>query len=111
MKLINNTKILIKILHNITLKELRSLMDVTKKKIGTGIIIYFSIEDNNKLSFMVGVTKDLLASYNANEILSLISKEVGSKGGGGRPDMAQAGGGDVNLIDVAIQSVHIYLDS
>ena len=111
MKLINNTKILIKILHNITLKELRSLMDVTKKKIGTGIIIYFSIEDNNKLSFMVGVTKDLLASYNANEILSLISKEVGSKGGGGRPDMAQAGGGDVNLIDVAIQSVHSYLDS
>ena len=86
-------------------------MDSTKNKLGTGIIIYFSVEDGDKLSFIVGVTKDLLSSYNANEILSIVSKEVASKGGGGRPDMAQAGGGDVNLINKATESVYVYLGS
>ncbi|MBT5640322.1 MAG: alanine--tRNA ligase [Rhodobiaceae bacterium] len=111
MKVINNTNILIKTLHNTSSKELRSLMDSTKNKLGTGIIIYFSIEGGDKLSFIVGVTKDLLSNFNANEILGVVSKEVGSKGGGGRPDMAQAGGGDVNLIDKAIEKVYVYFGS
>jgi len=76
-------------------KELRELVDLGKKELGEGVIIVISNKDD-KLGLAVGVTNSLTKKYNAIEFIKVGSKLLGGKGGGGRPDFAQAGGALVN---------------
>jgi alanyl-tRNA synthetase len=75
-------------------KELRGLVDDGKKQIGSGVVVFIGI-DNGKAGIAVGVTADLTDRFDAVELVKLGAEKLGGTGGGGRPDMAQAGGSDV----------------
>ncbi len=85
-------------------KELRKLVDKGKKELGEGIVIIFASKDD-KISLAVGVTKNLIKKYNAVDFAKKGSEIIGGKGGGGRPDFAQAGGVDISKIDEALDKL------
>ncbi len=83
-------------------KELRKLVDKGKKDLGEGIVIIFAIKDD-KIGLAVGVTDTLIKKYNAVDFAKIGSETIGGKGGGGRPDFAQAGGIESSKIDEAFE--------
>ncbi len=83
-------------------KELRKLVDKGKKDLGEGIVIIFAIKDD-KIGLAVGVTDKLIKKYNAVDFAKVGSETIGGKGGGGRPDFAQAGGIESSKIDEALE--------
>ncbi|MFL2897393.1 MAG: alanine--tRNA ligase [Candidatus Pelagibacter sp.] len=85
-------------------KELRRLIDIGKKEIGEGIVIIFANKDD-KVGLAVGVTDKLKNKYDAVKLVKNASEIIGGKGGGGRPDFAQAGGANKNKIDDALKSL------
>ena len=85
-------------------KELRRLIDIGKKEIGEGIVIIFASKDD-KVGLAVGVTDKLKNKYDAVKLVKNASEIIGGKGGGGRPDFAQAGGVNKNKIDDALKSL------
>ncbi len=85
-------------------KELRRLIDSGKKEIGEGIVIIFASKDD-KVGLAVGVTDKLKNKYDAVKLVKNASEIIGGKGGGGRPDFAQAGGVNKNKIDDALKSL------
>ncbi len=99
-----------KVLEGIPSKELKSLVDELKKKIDSGVIAICSV-DEEKASLVVGVTKDQLEKFDAVTLVREGSKALGGKGGGGRPDMAQAGGPDTNNAPAAITAIEKALSS
>jgi len=74
--------------------DLKSLVDEQKKKLGSGIAAVASASPEGKLGLVVGVTADLTGRFSAVDLVRIGSEAAGGKGGGGRPDMAQAGGPD-----------------
>ncbi len=105
---INGVSFIGKVLADTPAKELKPLADAFKKKIGSGVIALISTTDG-KVSIVVGVTNDLTDKYNAVEIVRAVSPIVGGQGGGGRPDMAQAGGSDATQAMAALQKVEALL--
>ena len=91
----NNFKIRYQKIVDLPFKDLRRLVDEGKKELKKGIIIIFSTKDN-KVGLAIGVTNQLLNKYDAVKLAKAGSEIIGGKGGGGRPDFAQAGG---NLVD------------
>ena len=91
-------------------KELRSLVDDGKKKIGSGIVAFIGI-DNGKAGIAVGVTEDLADKFNAVDLVKIGAEKLGGQGGGGRPDMAQAGGPDVSGGPAAIEAIEAALQA
>ncbi len=89
-------------------KELKPLADAFKKKIGSGVIALIST-DSNKVSIVVAVTPDLTDRYNAITFVQKASELVGGKGGGGRPDMAQAGGSDISKASQILPLLRTFL--
>jgi alanyl-tRNA synthetase len=85
-------------------KELKSLADALKKQIGSGVVAIAATEDG-KVSLVVGVTDDLTGRISAVDLVRAGSTALGGKGGGGRPDMAQAGGPDAAAADAALKAV------
>ena len=85
-------------------KELKSFVDTFKQQIGSGVIAICGVFDG-KASLVVGVTEDLTEKLNAVDLVRLGSPLSGGKRGGGRPDMAQAGGPDVEKVEDAIASI------
>ena len=88
---INGTKVRFQKVIDLPSKDLRKLVDSGKKEISEGIVIIFAIKDN-KIGLAVGVTDKLTKKYDAVKFAKIASEIVGGKGGGGRPDFAQAGG-------------------
>ena len=88
---INGTKVRFQKVIDIPSKDLRKLVDSGKKEISEGIVIIFATKDN-KIGLAVGVTDKLTKKYDAVKFAKIASEIVGGKGGGGRPDFAQAGG-------------------
>ena len=84
-------------------KTLPDTIDRLKNKVGTGIVVLASV-NNEKVSLIAGVTKDLTDKVNASELVNYVAGQIGGRGGG-RPDMAQAGGGDVVNLPSALESV------
>ena len=82
-------------------KELKAFIDEINQNIGSGIVALGSDKDG-KASIVVGVTPDLTEKYSAIELVKAASAVVGGKGGGGRPDMAQAGGPDAAKLNEAL---------
>ena len=85
-------------------KDLRKLVDNGKKELNEGIVIVFTIKDR-KIALGVGVTKNLIDKYDAVKFVKVGSEIIGGKGGGGRPDFAQAGGTDNSKIDLAFDKI------
>ena len=85
-------------------KELKAFVDDIMQRIGSGVVVLCSDKDG-KASVVVGVSADLTAKYNAVEMVRAAAQIVGGNGGGGRPDMAQAGGSDISKINEAIKTV------
>ena len=85
-------------------KELKAFVDDITQKIGSGVVVLCSDKDG-KASVVVGVSKDLTDKYNAVDMVRAAAGVLGGQGGGGRPDMAQAGGTDVAKINDAITAI------
>ncbi len=87
------------------MKDLKSLADEGKKQLGSGVIAIVNVGEDGKAGVVVGVTSDLTARYSAVELVKTASEALGGKGGGGRPDMAQAGGPDGSKADAALKAI------
>jgi len=84
--------------------QLRVLVDNLRNKLGSGVVVLGSAQEDGKVAIIVGVTKDLTARLQAGKIIGPLAKIVGGSGGG-RPDMAEAGGKDAHQLDAALASV------
>jgi len=104
VKEIAGTKFLGKILDNVPAKDLKSLADDFKGQVGSGVVALISVNDG-KASLVIGVTDDLVDNFSAVDLVKAGSEAVGGKGGGGRPDMAQAGGPDGGKADAALAAI------
>lgn len=105
---INGIKALIAHLKDVEAKSLRSMVDDLKVKMSSGIIV-LATANGDKVSLIAGVTKDLIGKVKAGELVNMVAMQVGGKGGG-RPDMAQAGGSQPENIDTALASVQPWLN-
>ncbi len=84
--------------------QLRVLVDNLRNKLGSGVVVLGSVQEDGKVAIIVGVTKDLTSKLQAGKIIAPVAKQVGGSGGG-RPDMAEAGGKDANQLDAALAGV------
>ena len=91
-------------LDGVPAKELKPMADDLKKRLGSGIVAVVSVDDG-KASLVVGVTDDLTEKFDAVEFVRVGAQALGGKGGGGRPDMAQAGGPDGSAAEAALASI------
>ncbi len=92
-KEIGGVKAVLRLVDGVSPKDLKGLVDEAKAKLGSGVVAFVAVADG-KASLVVGVTDDLKAKINAVDLVKAGAEAVGGKGGGGRPDMAQAGGPD-----------------
>ena len=86
-------------------KDLKSLVDDGKKQIGSGVVAIVGVTEDGKAGVVVGVTADLTSRFSAVDLVKIASATLGGKGGGGRPDMAQAGGPDGAKADAALSAI------
>ena len=96
-------------LEGVDAKSLRETMDQLKQELGSAVIVLSVVEDE-KISIIAGVTQDLLDRVKAGELVNFVAKQVGGKGGG-RADMAQAGGTEVAKLAQALESVEDWLNA
>jgi len=83
--------------------QMRTLVDNLRNKLGSGVVVLGGAQEDGKVALIVGVTKDLIAKIPAGKVIAPIAKLVGGSGGG-RPDMAEAGGKDAAQLDAALKS-------
>ena len=102
---VGNVKLLARSVEGIEMKDLKSLADDGKKQLGSGVVAIVGITEDGKAGVVVGVTSDLTSRYNAVELARVASQVLGGKGGGGRPDMAQAGGPDGAKAGAALSAI------
>ena len=105
VRTIGDVKLMARAVEGIDLKDLRSLVDEGKKKVGSGVVAIVGVTGDGKAGIVVGVTSDLVPRFNAVELVRKGAEALGGKGGGGRPDMAQAGGPDGSKADDALGAV------
>jgi len=86
-------------------KDLKGLVDEAKKSIGSGVVAIANSSPDGKAGVVVGVTDDLTGRFSAVDFVRLAAEKLGGKGGGGRPDLAQAGGPDASAIDAALAAI------
>ncbi|WP_375705961.1 alanine--tRNA ligase [Bartonella sp. AA2SXKL] len=99
-----------RVVKNILPRDLKALVDSEKKQIGSGVVAFISVSEDGKGSAVVGVTDDLTDKLNAVDLVRILSAMLGGKGGGGRPDMAQAGGPEGNKADEAFAALKDFLE-
>ncbi|MDA5193256.1 alanine--tRNA ligase [Govanella unica] len=105
---INGVKFIGQLLDGVPAKDLRGLADAAKKQLGSGVAAFVAVNDG-KAALLVGVTDDLTARFSAVELVRVGAEAIGGKGGGGRPDMAQAGGPDGAAAQAAIDAIVVAL--
>jgi alanyl-tRNA synthetase len=104
VKDVKGVKVLAHRVDNLERAQLRTLVDQLRGKIGSGVVILGSASDGN-VSLIVGVTKDLTGRVQAGKVIGPVAQKVGGKGGG-RPDLAEAGGKDAGALDAALDSAY-----
>jgi alanyl-tRNA synthetase len=102
---VGNVKLMARSVEGIEMKDLKSLVDAGKKQIGSGVVAIVAVSGDGKAGIVVGVTSDLVSRYNAVDLVRVASEALGGKGGGGRPDMAQAGGPDGAKAGAALAAI------
>lgn len=105
---INGQKVLVAALEGVDPKSLRGMLDELKNQMKSGVVLLATSSDG-KVNLIAGVTNDLTGKVKAGELVNLVAQQVGGKGGG-RPDMAQAGGTQPEAVPAALQSVHSWLE-
>jgi alanyl-tRNA synthetase len=100
---IEGIKVSARILEGADVNTLRETVDQLKNKLGTAALVLASVE-GDKVTLIAGVTKDITDRIKAGELVNFVAQQVGGKGGG-RPDMAQAGGNNPARLDSALASV------
>lgn len=94
-----------RVVSGVTPRDLKPLADEGKKTLGSGVVVFVGTADDGKASVVVGVTDDLKERFSAVDLVRAASSAIGGQGGGGRPDMAQAGGPDGSKANDAIAAV------
>jgi alanyl-tRNA synthetase len=98
-------KLMARVIKGINPKDMKSLVDDGKAKLGSGVVALVGLNDEGRAGLIVGVTPDLTQRFNAVDLVRIGSEILGGKGGGGRPDMAQAGGPDASKAEAALQAI------
>jgi alanyl-tRNA synthetase len=109
LRTVGDVKLLARAVEGIELKDLRGLADEGKKQVGSGVVAIVGVTGEGKAGLVVGVTADLTARFNAVDLARRGAEALGGKGGGGRPDMAQAGGPDGSKADAALAAIEAAL--
>ncbi len=109
VKEVKGVKVLAHRVDNLERVQMRTLVDQLRDKIGSGVVVLGSASNGN-VSLIVGVTKDLTARVQAGKVIGPVAQKVGGKGGG-RPDLAEAGGKDAGALDAALDGVYGVVDS
>ncbi len=104
-------KLFSRAISGVEMKDLKSLADEAKQAIGSGVVAIVGVAEDGRAGVVVGVTPDLTKKFNAVDFVRLASEKLGGKGGGGRPDMAQAGGPDGGAADQALAAIAEMLES
>jgi alanyl-tRNA synthetase len=102
---IAGTKLLARAISGVEMKDLKSLADEAKTRIGSGVVVIVGVAEDGKAGVVVGVTPDMTERYDAVALVRAASEALGGKGGGGRRDMAQAGGPDGSKAQEALDAV------
>jgi alanyl-tRNA synthetase len=109
IKDVKGVKVLAHRVDNLERAQLRTLVDQLREKIGSGVVVLGSAS-NGSVSLIVGVTKDLTGRVQAGKVIGPVAQKVGGKGGG-RPDLAEAGGKDAAALDSALAEVYTVVES
>jgi alanyl-tRNA synthetase len=109
VKEVRGVKVLAHRVDNLERAQLRTLVDQLRDKLGSGVVVVGSAADGN-VSLIAGVTKDLTSRIQAGKVVGAVAEKVGGKGGG-RPDLAEAGGKDAAALDSALDSVYNVVES
>jgi alanyl-tRNA synthetase len=109
VRTVGDVKLMARAVEGIEIKDLRSLADEGKKQMGSGVVAIVGVTAEGKAGIVVGVTPDLTARFSAVDLVRAGAEALGGKGGGGRPDMAQAGGPDGSKADAALAAVEAAL--
>ncbi|NMN60062.1 MULTISPECIES: alanine--tRNA ligase [unclassified Xanthobacter] len=109
VRTVGDIKLLARQVEGIEIKDLKGLVDEGKKQIGSGVVAIVGVTSDGKAGIVVGVTADLTARVDAVALVRRGAEALGGKGGGGRPDMAQAGGPDGDKADAALSAIEAAL--
>ena len=107
-EVINGVNLIARVADGVGSKDLRPLVEEAKATIGSGVVVFVGLE-GGKAGIAVGVTKDLTDKHSAVDLVKVAAAAMGGAGGGGRPDMAQAGGSDVSKAEEALEAVRTAL--
>ena len=102
---VNGIKLMARVLKGISPNDMKGLVDEGKAKLGSGVVALVGLNDEGRAGLVVGVTSDLVSRFNAVDLVRAGASVLGGKGGGGRPDMAQAGGPDGDKAEEALAAV------
>jgi alanyl-tRNA synthetase len=105
VRVVGDIKLLARAVSGIDIKDLKSLADEGKKQVGSGVVAIVGVTGEGKAGVVVGVTADLTARFSAVDLVRKGAEVLGGKGGGGRPDMAQAGGPDGAKAEAALEAI------
>ncbi|MBY0532745.1 MAG: alanine--tRNA ligase [Xanthobacteraceae bacterium] len=111
IKSVGNVKLFARAVEGIEIKDLKSLVDEGKKQVGSGVVAIVGVTEDGKAGIVVGVTQDLTSKFSAVDLVRKGAEVLGGKGGGGRPDMAQAGGPDGAKANDALKAIEIAIAS
>jgi alanyl-tRNA synthetase len=109
VKAVHGVKVLAHRVDNLDRGQMRTLADNMRNKLGSGVVVLGSIQDG-KVSLIVGVTADLTGKVPAGKVIKPIAEKVGGSGGG-RPDMAEAGGKDPSQLDAALNEAYAAVEA
>ncbi len=102
---VGDYQVLTRVVHGLEPKDLRGLIDEGKARLGSGIVAMVGVSAEGKTGLAVGVTADLTAKISAVDLVKAGAEALGGKGGGGRPDFAQAGGPDASKAEAALEAI------
>ena len=102
---VGNVKLMARAIEGVESKDLKSLVDDGKKQLGSGVVAIVGVTEDGKAGVVVGVTADLVSRFSAVDLVKIAATALGGKGGGGRPDMAQAGGPDGANANAALSAI------
>ncbi|MFN3854015.1 MAG: alanine--tRNA ligase [Phreatobacter sp.] len=109
VRTVGSVRLLARSVTGIDMRDLKGLADAGKAQVGSGVVAIVGVSEDGKAGIVVGVTPDLTDRLNAVDLVRVGSQVLGGKGGGGRPDMAQAGGPDGSQAEAALAAIEAAL--
>jgi alanyl-tRNA synthetase len=110
IKDVRGVKVLAHRVDNLERRQMRTLVDQLRDKLGSGVVVLGSATNGGSVSLIVGVTRDLTSRVQAGKVIGPVAQKVGGKGGG-RPDLAEAGGKDPAALDAALGEAYGVVES